>query len=128
VTGGRWEHTPHGADIGVRGYGETPGEAFGQAALALTALVTEPAGVGGQQEVTITCGAPDMEMLFVEWLNAVIFEMATRNISTWTSRAGPSRREPPIRGSGSSASLSETVPFGSLSAPTRFQTSACPAS
>jgi len=36
----RWEHFPHEADIGVRGFGATPAEAFEQAALALTAAVT----------------------------------------------------------------------------------------
>ncbi len=41
-TGG-WEHFPHGADIGVRGFGATREEAFEQAALALTAVVTDPA-------------------------------------------------------------------------------------
>ena len=34
-----WEHFPHDADVGVRGFGATPAEAFAQAALALTAVV-----------------------------------------------------------------------------------------
>ena len=38
-----WEHFPHDADIGVRGWGATPAEAFEQAALALTAVVTHSA-------------------------------------------------------------------------------------
>ena len=32
-----WEHFPHGADVGVRGTGKTPAQAFKQAALAMTA-------------------------------------------------------------------------------------------
>ena len=28
--------------------------------------------------VKVKCEAPDIELLFVEWLNAIIFEMATR--------------------------------------------------
>lgn len=75
----RWENFPHDADVGVRGYGRTPAEAFEQAALALTAVVTtaeiEPATV-----VEVKCEAPDLELLFVEWLNAVIYEMAVRNM------------------------------------------------
>ena len=35
-----WEHFPHDADVGVRGFGATAAEAFEQAALALTAVVT----------------------------------------------------------------------------------------
>ena len=36
----RWEHFPHGSDVGVRGWGSTPAAAFEQAAVALTAAVT----------------------------------------------------------------------------------------
>jgi len=35
-----WEHFPHEADIGVRGRGSSPSAAFEQAALALTAIIT----------------------------------------------------------------------------------------
>src|SRR5512139_3851745 len=41
----RWEHFEHGADIGVRGFGASVAEAFEQAALALTAVIADPAGV-----------------------------------------------------------------------------------
>ena len=43
-SGTSWEHFPHRADMGVRGWGRTPEEAFGSAALALTAvdLFTQP--------------------------------------------------------------------------------------
>ncbi|MFZ0457740.1 MAG: archease, partial [Rhodoplanes sp.] len=70
-----WEHFPHGADIGVRGWGRTPAEAFEQAAHALTAIVTH-ADVQPSAAVEVRCEAPDMELLFVEWLNAIIYEMA----------------------------------------------------
>lgn len=73
-----WEHFPHGADIGVRGIGATRGEAFEQAALALTAVVTDPAQVAADTAVEIRCEAPDDELLLADWLNALIYEMATR--------------------------------------------------
>jgi tRNA nucleotidyltransferase (CCA-adding enzyme) len=76
----RWEHFPHGADIGVRGIGATKEEAFAQAALALTAVVTDPATVAAEEMVPMTCEAPDDELLFVDWLNAVVYEMATRRM------------------------------------------------
>lgn len=75
----RWEHFPHGADVGVRGWGATPAEAFEQAALAMTATVTD-AEVGPQESVKVQCEAPDIELLFVEWLNAIIYEMAVRHM------------------------------------------------
>ena len=76
----RWEHYEHGADIGVRGYGATRAEAFEQAALALTAVLTEPEGVKRSVSVPIECEAPDDELLLAEWLNALVYEMATRRV------------------------------------------------
>jgi len=74
-----WEHFPHDADVGVRGCGTTPAEAFEQAACALTAVVTR-AEVNPKVTVRVRCEAPDLELLFVEWLNAIIYEMAVRNM------------------------------------------------
>ena len=76
---GKWEHFPHDADVGLRGWGPTPAEAFEQAAYALTAVVTL-AEVKPEVAVQLTCEAPDLELLFVEWLNAIIYEMAVRNM------------------------------------------------
>jgi SHS2 domain-containing protein len=75
----RWEHFPHDADVGVRGYGATAAEAFEQAACALTAVITH-VGIEPRDAVTVTCEAPDIELLFVEWLNAIIYEMAVRSM------------------------------------------------
>jgi tRNA nucleotidyltransferase (CCA-adding enzyme) len=75
----RWEHFPHDADVGVRGWGETPAVAFEQAAQALTAVVTD-AEVRPQISVQVNCEAPDLELMFVEWLNAIIYEMAVRKM------------------------------------------------
>jgi SHS2 domain-containing protein len=76
----RWEHFEHGADIGVRGYGASVAEAFEQAALALTAVITDPAGVRPLERVELHCEAPDNELLLAEWLNALVYEMATRRM------------------------------------------------
>jgi tRNA nucleotidyltransferase (CCA-adding enzyme) len=76
---GEWEHFPHDADVGLRGWGATPAEAFEQAAYALTAVVTH-ARVEPKISVWLTREAPDLELLFVEWLNAIIYEMAVRNM------------------------------------------------
>jgi SHS2 domain-containing protein len=78
--GVRWEHFAHAADVGVRGAGATKAEAFEQAALALTAIVTDPAGVAAVEDVEVRCEAPDDELLLAEWLNRLIFEMATRGL------------------------------------------------
>jgi tRNA nucleotidyltransferase (CCA-adding enzyme) len=76
----RWELFPHGADMGVRGIAPSKAAAFEQAAVALTAVVTDPARVAAKDSVHLSCTAPDDELLLVEWLNALIFEMATRKM------------------------------------------------
>lgn len=73
-----WEHLPHGADVAVRGFGPTLAAAFEEAAVALTAAITDPAAVKPETAVPISCAADDPEILFVEWLNALVYEMATR--------------------------------------------------
>ena len=78
--GARWQHFRHEADIGVRGIGSTQAQAFEQAGLALTAAVTDPATVRHSQAVEIGCENSDPEFLFVDWLNALVYEMATRHM------------------------------------------------
>jgi SHS2 domain-containing protein len=75
----RWEHFPHDADVGVQGWGTTAAQAFEQAAYALTAVITH-AEVKPQLLVRVRCEAPDLELLLVEWLNAIIYEMAVRKM------------------------------------------------
>jgi SHS2 domain-containing protein len=75
-----WSHFPHGADIGVRGEGASLAEAFAFAAEAMTAVITEPHTVAQTTAVSIHCQAPDPELLLVDWLNALILEMATRHM------------------------------------------------
>ncbi|NOR40503.1 MAG: archease [Gammaproteobacteria bacterium] len=76
----RWEHFHHLSDIGVRGLGPTAESAFEQAAVALVAVITRPEGVKESQEVKIECSAPDLELLLVDWLNALIYQMGTRRM------------------------------------------------
>ena len=75
-----WEHFSHGADIGVRGFGPTKEVAFEQVARALTAVVTDPDSVQASEPVPITCDASTDDVLMVDWLNALIYEMATRRM------------------------------------------------
>jgi SHS2 domain-containing protein len=76
----RWEHFPHGADIGVRGIGTTREEAFEQAAVALVAVITDPALVAAKHEIVVECEATNSEVLLVDWLNALVYEMAVRGM------------------------------------------------
>ena len=80
ATPDRWEHFEHGADIGVRGLGATKAAAFEQAALALTAVITDPGRVAARESIPIHCEAPDDELLLADWLNALVYEMAVRHM------------------------------------------------
>ena len=75
-----WEHFRHDADIGVRGIGATAAEAFEQAALAMTAVITDPALVAPREQIAIACSAPNLETLLVDWLNKLVLEMAVRKM------------------------------------------------
>ena len=80
MANGQWEHFPHEADMGVRGFGRSKEEAFEQAAVALTAVISDPESIEAKEMVEIACEAPDDELLLVNWLNAVVYEMATRQM------------------------------------------------
>lgn len=75
-----WTHFSHEADMGVRGLGSTENEAFEEAAKALVALTTDPSEVTPKREIAVSCEAPDHEQLLVEFLDAVVYEMATRRM------------------------------------------------
>jgi SHS2 domain-containing protein len=76
----RWEHFRHEADVGVRGIGPDVAQAFEQGALALTAAITDPGTVRPSDTVRLELQCADPELLFNEWLNAVVYEMATRRM------------------------------------------------
>jgi SHS2 domain-containing protein len=75
-----WEHFSHVADMGVRGIGPSREAAFEQAAMALCALTTDLDEVRAETEVEISCEAQDDEVLLVDWLNALVFEMSCRHM------------------------------------------------
>lgn len=60
--------------------GATIAEAFEQVALALTAIVTDPHLVRDRERVDIARAGSDPELLLVDWLNAVVYEMAVRRM------------------------------------------------
>lgn len=75
-----WELWEHDADIGIRACASTREALFEQAGEALTAIVTDPATVRNEETISISCEAPDDALLLVDWLNALVYEMATRSM------------------------------------------------
>ena len=75
-----WEHFEHPADMGIRGIGPTCAAAFEQGALALTAVLLPSEQVKPEQRIAITCEGDDETYLFVDWLNAILYEMDVRHM------------------------------------------------
>ena len=73
-----WQTFAHEADVGIRGSGPTVADAFAGAATAMTSVICDPDRIEDRVAVTVECAAPDDELLLVDWLNALIYEMATR--------------------------------------------------
>jgi len=75
-----WEHFEHGADIGIRGIAPTLEQAFEQTAVAMTAVITNPDLVSASKAVSIRCEAPDNELLLLDWINELVYEMAVQGL------------------------------------------------
>lgn len=75
-----WSHFPHDADLGLRGTGIDKARAFEAIGLALTAAVTDPSAVAAKETISLYCQAPSDEILLVDWLNTLIYEMAVRKM------------------------------------------------
>lgn len=67
-----YETFEHEADIGIRGFGSTMGEAFENAAKALYSVMVNISTVLPTEWRRIEASAPDTELLLVEWLNGLL--------------------------------------------------------
>ena len=75
-----WEHFAHQADIGIKASDDNLSDAFADAAVALVAIITEPEKVEPAESVEIKCSAENNELLFVDWLSSIIYEMDVRKM------------------------------------------------
>ena len=76
----RWELYSHGADIGIRGFGNHLAEAFEAIGQALTSAICNLNSVRPIQRIEVRCAAQDHEALLYEWINAIVYEMAVRRM------------------------------------------------
>ncbi len=97
---GGWEHFEHDADIGIRAAAATRERLFEAMAEGLTAIVTDPGVVRLTRKTTIRCEAPDDAVLLVDWLNALIYEMATHRLifGKWQVALDEHRLEAQVEG------------------------------
>jgi SHS2 domain-containing protein len=75
-----WELYSHPSDIGIRGLGPTREAAFAQAAMALTAVIADLEKVEPREAVDLVCKEQDDDLLFVNWLSSLLYEMDTRGM------------------------------------------------
>ena len=120
-----WEHFPHEADVGIRGFGPTREAAFEQAALALMHVVAEVDQIHPREAIELSCAAPDDALLLVDWLNALIFEIATRSMlfarfevriegarlsgKAWGEPIDPARHQPAVEVKGATYTALEVA-------------------
>jgi len=67
-----YELLEHEADVGVKGVGATPEEAFAEGAKAMFDVMLDVSKVEPIVSLPIECSAPSMDLLFVEWLNSLL--------------------------------------------------------
>lgn len=75
-----WEHFEHDADIGIRGIAPTLSQAFAEAAIAMTAVITNPERIATTHSFAIHCSAADNDILFLDWINELIYAMAVHKL------------------------------------------------
>lgn len=75
----RWEHLIQRHEVGLRGHGHTPDEAFAQAALALMALIVEPGRVAPDSATDLECRSVVPSLLLIDWLQLLQAEILLRN-------------------------------------------------
>lgn len=80
MPGRHWRLFEHDADIGLSAAAASREALFAAVAEALTAVVTDPGLVECRESIDVECAAPDDSVLLVDWLNALIYEMATRHM------------------------------------------------
>jgi SHS2 domain-containing protein len=69
----RFEFIEHTADVGIRAYGHTLSELFGNAALGMFSLIAELSNVTPTETMTVEVEAPDRESLLVSWLTELLY-------------------------------------------------------
>ena len=73
----KYEFLPHTADVKFRAYGKTMEEAFSNAALALTAVITDPAKIEANVEKKIEVESEDEKALLYDFLEQFLILLDT---------------------------------------------------
>jgi SHS2 domain-containing protein len=74
-----FEHLPHTADVKLRAWGATAGEAFAECARAFTNIVTDVSAVKTKQLHSLSLHAPTKEKLLYAFLNELVYLKDTKH-------------------------------------------------
>jgi SHS2 domain-containing protein len=123
-----YETFEHEADIGIRGYGKTPEEAFANAAAAMYSVMVNLDRVEQREFRGVNVTAGDREQLLVEWLNGLLavsdierlvfsrFEVRIEENrlagTAWGEPLDPSRHEPNVEVKGATYHLLKVAQQG----------------
>ena len=69
-----FEYVEHAADVALRGIGETPEDAFVEAARAMWNLMIDLDAIAPRESLRIERSAGRLDLLLVEWLSALLAE------------------------------------------------------
>lgn len=77
----RYETTEHTADLGLKAYGDTPKEAFENAAFGMFDIMVGPQGAGQTEKVEVSAEGDDAQGLLVAFLNELLFVFETQRLA-----------------------------------------------
>jgi SHS2 domain-containing protein len=69
----RFEQFEHTADVGIKAYGKTLKELFGNAALGMFSIMVDLDGVASKGEFKVVMKSDDKEKLLVDWLGELLY-------------------------------------------------------
>jgi SHS2 domain-containing protein len=69
-----YKYIEHEADIGIEAIGKTIEEMFEEGAKALFNVMVEIKKIKPFRKINIKCKAPQIDLLFIEWLNMLLAE------------------------------------------------------
>lgn len=79
-----YQYLEHTADLGIRAIGDTLQEAFEQGAQAMLDATADTGAVKTTLTCQVTCSAPDIPALLIEWLNELLYQAEVHH-ALWQS-------------------------------------------
>jgi SHS2 domain-containing protein len=76
----KYEYMEHTADARFRAYGDSPAEAFANAAEAMFNVMADTSGIECKKNVAVEVNSDDPEMLLVDWLSELLYHFEVDSV------------------------------------------------